>query len=91
VQRVAVVASGVVSGLILGLLAIGLLEYRDSSFASEADVVRTLSLPVLAVVPVMGSRQELRRRRLPVIVANVAAAAALIGSGVVLVVWRLSR
>lgn len=90
-QRVAVVASGAASGLILGLLAIGLMEYRDSSFSSEEDVVRTLSLPVLAIVPVMGSRHELRRRRIPRIAANVIAAAALIGSGVVVVLWRLYR
>ncbi|MGH9202240.1 MAG: hypothetical protein ACRD2A_13510, partial [Vicinamibacterales bacterium] len=39
------------------------LEYRDTSLRTEEDVVRMLSLPVLAVVPLMESPQEQRRRR----------------------------
>jgi uncharacterized protein involved in exopolysaccharide biosynthesis len=53
---------GIVAGLGLGLLMIGLLEYRDSSFKTDDEVTRLLSLPVLAVVPIMQSDQERRRQ-----------------------------
>ena len=38
-----------------------LLEYRDSSFTSDDEVTRLLSLPVLAVVPVMQSKEARQR------------------------------
>ena len=41
------------------LLVVGFLEYRDSSFKTEEDVMRVLSLPVLALVPVMGPTRGL--------------------------------
>jgi polysaccharide chain length determinant protein (PEP-CTERM system associated) len=42
---------GAGAGLGLGILLVFLLEYRDSSFKSEADVIGVLNLPVLALVP----------------------------------------
>jgi sugar/nucleoside kinase (ribokinase family) len=48
-----------------------------------------LSLPVLALVPMIASKQDRRRRQLGGIAANVAAAVALLGSMAILVVWRL--
>jgi len=59
--RLQVVAGGGIGGLLLGLALIGLLEFRDSSFKSEDDVVRVLSLPVLALVPVMGAEKPRSR------------------------------
>jgi polysaccharide chain length determinant protein (PEP-CTERM system associated) len=61
-------AAGTGGGLVLGLVFVGLLEYRDSSFRTEIDITRALSLPVLALVPEMHSDAEeaevlLRRRR----------------------------
>jgi len=58
---------GMAGGLGVGLLLIGLLEFRDKSFKSDEDVTNVLRLPVLAVVPVMQSTQErlqASRRRL---------------------------
>ncbi|MBA2413720.1 MAG: hypothetical protein H0V63_12995 [Burkholderiaceae bacterium] len=55
--RMLVVLGGSGGGLLLGLLFVGLLEYRDSSLRTEADVTRLLSLPVLALVPLMVSKQ----------------------------------
>jgi uncharacterized protein involved in exopolysaccharide biosynthesis len=52
-QRLAVLVGGPFVGLVLGLLLVGFLEYRDSTFKSEDDVVRVLSLPVLALIPVL--------------------------------------
>ena len=44
-----------------GWLIVGFLEYRDSSLKKEIDVVRTLSLPVLALIPMMASAGERRK------------------------------
>lgn len=52
---------GAGGGLALGLLMVALLEYRDSSFRSEEEIVRVLKLPVLALVPVITARDQVRR------------------------------
>jgi polysaccharide chain length determinant protein (PEP-CTERM system associated) len=51
------------AGLGIGLLLIGLAEYRDSAFRTETEVVQVLSLPVLAVVPLLTTKAEARRHR----------------------------
>jgi len=53
--------SGMAAGLAIGLGIVGLLEYRDRSFRNDQDLTRLLSLPVLAVVPVMQSDAERRQ------------------------------
>ena len=73
----------------LGLLVVGWLEYRDSSLKREEDVVRLLELPVLALIPRVVSDGERRRGRRRIILANLAAGTALLGSIAVLVLWRL--
>lgn len=50
-------------GLVLGLMVVGALEFRDTSFKTEEDVMRVLSLPVLALVPVMGPNADSRHPR----------------------------
>ena len=62
-QRLGVMASGAAAGLALGLLLVGLLEVRDSSFRREEEVTAALSLPVLALIPVMSSPREVRAAR----------------------------
>lgn len=52
---------GMTIGLAFGVAVVGLLEYRDSSFKTDADLARVLGMPVLAVVPLMQSEQERRR------------------------------
>src|SRR6185503_4516949 len=44
---------GTVVGLVLGVLTLILVEYRDTSFATGDEVAAFLQLPVLAVVPAM--------------------------------------
>ncbi len=61
--RVQVIAGSAAAGLAVGLLIVAFLEYRDSSFKTEQDVIRVLSLPVLALVPVMAPMPTPRRRR----------------------------
>lgn len=89
VRRLEVMASGSVAGLVLGLLAVGLLEFRDSSFKSRDEVLTLLSLPVLASIPMMTSEREQRRAIRRRWVTDVAGIAVLLGAVVVLVVWRL--
>jgi protein tyrosine kinase modulator len=57
---------GMGGGLAISMLLVGLLEYRDRTFKTDEEVARVLSLPVLAVIPVMRTASEqkwaLRRR-----------------------------
>ena len=62
-NRVQINLAGVALGLLLGVGLIALLEYRDTTLKSESDVVLTLSLPVLAVIPVSSTPAEQARRR----------------------------
>src|SRR4030095_7932694 len=57
--------TGAVAGLALGIALVVLLEYPDTTLKSEADVIVSLALPVLAMVPAISTRKEtvLRRRR----------------------------
>ena len=82
--RLAALFGGPLAGLTLGLLLVGLLEYRDSSFKCEDDVQRVLSLPVLALIPTMdeGPGRRVRRRGsalgLSIVVAIIWSAATLV-------------
>jgi uncharacterized protein involved in exopolysaccharide biosynthesis len=83
--------SGAVAGLLLGLGLAGFLEYRDTSFKREDDVVRLLTLPVLALVPVMASDKEqrvLHRRRLAL---DAVAVIVLVGAIGPVVVWGFTQ
>jgi polysaccharide chain length determinant protein (PEP-CTERM system associated) len=66
---------GTAGGLLLGLLIAGFLELRDSTLRTEDEITRWLSVPVLAVVPVMVSpveiAREAKRRRVGVTAALV--------------------
>ena len=88
-QRLAFTASGAAAGFLLGLAIVGLLEYRDSSFRREEDVYKTLSLPVLALVPVMTSERERRTGRRRRRLVDLAGTAAVGGAIAVLVFWQL--
>ncbi len=66
-NRAQITFFGLLGGLVLGAALLGLIEYRDSSFRTDDEVSRVLSLPVLAVVPIMRSdaeRRRLSRRRM---------------------------
>ncbi len=87
-NRIKIDLAGTGAGLALGVLLVGLLEYRDSSFKCEDDVVRLLDVRVLALVPLMISDAERRTRRWRIMLIGVAAVV-LVGSGAALVLWRL--
>jgi polysaccharide chain length determinant protein (PEP-CTERM system associated) len=78
---------GAAAGLALGALLVGLLEYRDSSFTCEEDVIRLLNVRVLALVPIMISDLDSRTRRRRV--AGTGIAVLLLGTVAAFVAWRL--
>jgi polysaccharide chain length determinant protein (PEP-CTERM system associated) len=53
--------AGLAGGLGVGVLLVGLLEYRDKSFKSDDEIVNLLAVRVLAVVPFMESGADHRR------------------------------
>jgi polysaccharide chain length determinant protein (PEP-CTERM system associated) len=87
-QRLGMMAAGAAAGLVFGLVVVGFMEYRDSSLKREADVVRTLSLPVLALIPMMASEGERKKTQRRMWAMNIAAGIALLGSAAILALWR---
>jgi polysaccharide chain length determinant protein (PEP-CTERM system associated) len=78
---------GAALGLALGLALAGLLEYRDTSLRSDDDVLSTLALPVLALIPRMETSMERRRSRRRRLLRSVAAAG-LVAVGAAAAAWR---
>jgi hypothetical protein len=78
------VAAG--AGMFIGILLAGLSEYRDTSLRTEEQLVSVLKLPVLAIVPVLDSIRQRRRRRMFRIASL---AFAIAGVCVALSMWRL--
>jgi capsular polysaccharide biosynthesis protein len=79
---------GLLAGIAVGAGLAALLEYRDTSLRTDEDVLATLSLPVLALVPYVTSsaeRQRVRKRRLLLSAGAVAAVLLL----AVASVWKL--
>jgi polysaccharide chain length determinant protein (PEP-CTERM system associated) len=63
-QRLTLLGAGV--GLGLAVLLVGILEYRDTTFRTDHDLIQALALPVVAVVPTLHTaveRRAIRRRR----------------------------
>jgi uncharacterized protein involved in exopolysaccharide biosynthesis len=87
-NRMLIDLGGAAAGLVLGALLVGLIEYRDSSFKCEEDVIRLLNVRVLALVPIMISDLDRRTHRRRAVGAGVAAVL-LLGAFAALVVWRL--
>jgi polysaccharide chain length determinant protein (PEP-CTERM system associated) len=81
---------GVMAGLGFGLLIVVFLEYRDTTFRVDSDIIVSLALPVLAVIPAMVSaadRKRLRRRRLAIAVAT---SLVLVTAAAAVVAWRMN-
>jgi hypothetical protein len=80
---------GAIAGLALGLGLAGLLEFLDTTLRTDDDVLTAVSLPVLAMIPLMVTsaekRQQLRGRWL--VVASAAVAIAL---GTAALFWKVA-
>ena len=80
---------GLVGGLAFGLAIVGLLAYRDTKLRTDDDVVVSLALPVLAVIPAMVTHAEqLQRKRRKLILAVSTSVVVVLGVAAVLV-WQL--
>jgi polysaccharide chain length determinant protein (PEP-CTERM system associated) len=90
-QRIGFILSGAAAGLVLGLLLVAFLEFRNSTFSREDEVARVLSLPVLALVPAMPSESDRKRARFRHVMVDVAATVVLLGSATIVLVWGLSQ
>ena len=80
--------AGAVAGLAVGLGLAAVLEYRDTSFRTDDEVVSVLGLPVVAVIPLMLSKVEsrqVRRRSVAIAAATVVFAVC----AVIAAVWVL--
>jgi capsular polysaccharide biosynthesis protein len=88
-QRLTVLCSGAAAGLLLGLIAVFLLEYHDSSFRAEEEVMAALSIPVLALIPLIQSDHERLRQRRRTLAADVAGICVLASAAAIVVIWRL--
>lgn len=84
------IALGSALGLGIGVLLAGFLEFRDTSLKSDADVVATLMLPVLATIPELttSDAENATQRHRRGLLGLVAAALAVL---VTVVVWALLR
>jgi uncharacterized protein involved in exopolysaccharide biosynthesis len=79
---------GLAVGLLFGFGIAALLELKDRSFRTEADIVDVLSLPVLAVVPYIRTPQDHARQVRRQLLATVGGV--LTCGGVAYVVWSMS-
>jgi succinoglycan biosynthesis transport protein ExoP len=78
-------------GLVLGVAIAALLELRDTSFRSDADVLEVLRLPVLANVPQVLTEAEIVRDRRKLVLLAVAGACCVVGAGYttwILQLWK---
>jgi len=87
-NRVQIDVAGAGAGLALGLLIVAFLEYRDSSFKTEDEVLRLLDVKVLALVPLMVSVADVRSRRWRFVIVGIVTVVVL-GSGAAVALWRL--
>ena len=77
------------SSAALGLLVAGFLEYRDSSFRTEEELRRLLSLPVVALIPNVSSEGDIKDERRRALAGRIAAILVFVlGSAAALIFWR---
>ena len=87
-NRPQIIAFGSLIGLGLGLGLALLLEFRDTSIRTEDEVVRLLALPVLALVPVVFTAADERRRQRRIKAMGVAGLAVVCLAGAA-AAWKL--
>jgi polysaccharide chain length determinant protein (PEP-CTERM system associated) len=81
---------GIGGGLAIGLALVALIEFKDSSFRGEDDVIAYLALPVLATIPAIvtkADRRKAKKKRFRLMVAGVVTAGLAVGA---LVAWKLN-
>jgi uncharacterized protein involved in exopolysaccharide biosynthesis len=84
-------AIGAALGLFVGLALVALLELRDSSFRTEAEIATLLTLPVLALIPVVETPADVTARSRRRVLASVAGLVVVSVCGYVFVAMKLWR
>lgn len=87
-NRLRINMMGTLGGLAFGFALVALLEYRDTTFKSDADIVTSLALPVFAVIPAMVTAAEKQQRSRTRRIAW-ATSAVLVISAAAVAAWRL--
>jgi protein tyrosine kinase modulator len=90
-NRMKINAIGAVLGLLLGVALVALLELRDSSFRTEAEVVNLLELPVLAQIPMVETPLDVRARHRRKLLSSAAMAVGVTAGGYVFWAMKLWR
>lgn len=88
-NRILINSVGTMGGLAFGLALVGLIEYRDRTLKSDADVALALRLPVLATVPIVTGTVDRRRlwKRRALIVSG--ATTVVVVTALVMIKWML--
>ena len=81
---------GLMAGLGFGLALAALLEYRDTTLKTDDDILVSLGLPVLAVIPVMLTARERQRTRTRRLLLAVSASAVSVLFVAAVVAWRFN-
>ena len=81
---------GALAGLVLGGGLVFLLEWRDATLKTAADVQLALGVPVLAMIPLMMTTAEIRARRLSKKVLLTTGTLALVALAALAAVFRES-
>ena len=87
-NRPLMILAGLAAGLAFGVGLAGLLEFRDTTLRSDADIRATLALPLLGELPVIQTLSERRRRRARVLTFSFATTSLVIAA--VFLVWKFS-
>jgi polysaccharide chain length determinant protein (PEP-CTERM system associated) len=83
--RIALIAAAL--GMFLAIGGLGIIEYRDTTFRTEDEVVRTLVLPVIAAIPLLTAIADVRRHRRNRLLLGAATAATVLALSAA--VWRM--
>ena len=87
-NRPVLLLGGLAAGLAFGVGLAGLLEFRDTTLRSDADIRAALALPLLGELPVIQTLSERRRRRARVLTVSFATTSLVIAA--VFLVWKFS-
>jgi uncharacterized protein involved in exopolysaccharide biosynthesis len=85
-NRPRITLMGAILGFLVGVALAALLEYRDSSLRTTEDVISALSLPVLAVIPIVATPAQERYLRFRRVGSSLVAVLMFVGNAAV-VLW----
>jgi uncharacterized protein involved in exopolysaccharide biosynthesis len=88
-NRMRLYLMGAMAGLAIGLGLAGLLEYLDTTLRTDDDVVTAVGLPVLAMIPLIATTVE-ERRRMRARWLVVGSASAAVVAGVAAILWKVA-